>query len=57
MGDPRAVHEMARMVNRYNPQMLFLIETKRKSSEMEWLKSKLYFVNCLAVDSIGRVEG
>ena len=57
MGDPQVVHEMARMVNKYNPQMLFLIETKRKSLEMEWLKSKWCFDNCLAVDSIGRGGG
>ena len=53
----RAVHEVTKLVRKFNPQVLFLIETKRKSTEMEWLRSHWEFDNCFAVDSIGRGGG
>ena len=54
---PRAVHETTKMVRKYNPQVLFLIETKKKSTEMEWLRSRWHYDNCFAVDSVGRGGG
>ena len=57
LGNPRTVQKLANLVNRYNPLVLFLSETKRKSGEMEWLRSRWGFENCLAVDSVGRSGG
>ena len=45
------------MVRKFNPLVLFLIETKKKSTEMEWLRARWHFDNCLAVDSVGRGGG
>ena len=57
LGTPRAVHEVAKLVKKFNPQLLFLSETKKRSSEMEWLRSRWKFDNCFAVDSRGRAGG
>ena len=57
LGNPRTVQEVASLVKRYNPLILFLSETKRKSGEMEWLRSRWGFENCLTVDSVGRSGG
>ena len=48
---------MTKLVRKHNPQLLFLIETKRKSAEMEWLRSRWHFDCCLAVDYVGRGGG
>ena len=53
----RAVHEMTKLVKKFNPQVLFLIETKKKSTEMGWLRYRWRFDNCFAVDSIGKGGG
>ena len=42
------------MVMKFNPYVLFFIETKKKSTEMEWLRARWRFENCFAVDSVGR---
>ena len=57
LGTPRAVHEVAKLVKKFNPQLLFLSETKKRSSEMEWLRSRWKFDNCFAVDSRGKAGG
>ena len=57
LGAPLAVHEMAKLVRKHNPQVLFLMETKRKSNEMEWLRAKWGFDNCLTVECIRRGGG
>ena len=57
LGAPRAVHEMTKMVRKVNPLVLFLSETKKKSTEMEWLRYQWRYDNCLAVDSVGRGGG
>ena len=56
LGTFRAVHAVAKLVKKFNPQLLFLSETK-KSSEMEWLRSRWKFDHCFAVDSLGRAGG
>ena len=57
LGAPRAIRVMAKLVRIHNPQVLFLMETKRKSNEMEWLRSKWGFDNCLTMDCRGRGGG
>ena len=57
LGAFRAVREVTKMVKEYNLQILFLIETKRKRNEMDWLRSRWKFDNCVAVDCLGRGGG
>ena len=57
LGAFRAVREVTNLVNKFNPQVVFLMETKRKTNEMEWLRSKWKYDKCLTVKGIGRVGG
>lgn len=57
LGGPRTVHEVARMVKRYNPQILLLSETKRKCCEMESLRVRWGFNFCFSVECEGRRGG
>ena len=54
---PRTVHELTKLIRKFKPHIIFLIETKRKKSEMEWLRYKWDFSNCLTMDCIGRGGG
>lgn len=47
---------MAKMVNRYNPQILILIKTKRKQGVMESFRTSWRFDMCL-VDCEGKSSG
>ena len=53
LGAPHAVHELAKLVSNHNPQVLFLIETNRRSFEIEWLRVTC-LDKCFTVDYIGR---
>ena len=57
LGNPRTVHELTKLVKCYKPLMLFLCETKRKSSDMERLRVTWGFDCCMAVDAIGKGGG
>ena len=57
LGALRVVREVARLVAKFNPQLLFLIETKRKRTKMEWLRVRWKFDKCMAVDNKGRRGG
>ena len=57
LGALGAVREVTKLIKEYNPQVLFLIETKRKRHEMDWLRSRWRFNNCVAVESTGRGGG
>ena len=57
MRSPRSVHELTKMVRSYRPQILFLSETKRKSSKMVWLQHVWNFSGCFVVESRGRSGG
>ena len=48
---------MTNLVREHNPQVVFLMEIKRKLNEMDWLRSKWRFDKCLIVDGIGRGGG
>ena len=48
---------MTKLVKDYKPQVLFLIESKRKRHEMDWLRSRWNFNNCVAVECMGRAGG
>ena len=45
------------MVHQHKPLVVFLMETKRKNHEMEWLRSRWKFDNCFTVDGSGRGGG
>ena len=45
------------MVNRYKPLVVFLIKTKRKNHEMDWLRSRWKFDRCITVESVERGGG
>ena len=53
----RTVQEVAKLVTRFNLLVLFLSETKVKSSKMEWLRSKWGYDSCLIVEAVGRSGG
>ena len=57
LGSSRTVHELTKLLRKYKPQILFLIETKRKRAELEGLRNKWSFDYCLSVDCIGRAGG
>ena len=45
------------MVHQNKPLVVFLMETKRKNHEMEWLRSRWKFDRCFTVDGMGRGGG
>ena len=57
LGTLRAVREVANMVREFNPQVIFLMETKKKRQEMEWLRSRWRFDKVFTVDGVGRGGG
>ena len=57
LGTLRAVREVANMVREFNPQVIFLMETKRKRQEMEWLRLRWRFDKVFTVDGVGRGGG
>ena len=57
LGGLQAIHEMIKLVKKHNPLVLFLIMTKRKSAEMEWLRFRWCFDNYSIMDYVGRCGG
>ena len=53
LGSLRVVQEVTKMVTKYKPQVIFLIEMKRKNHKMEWLRSKWKFDRCFTMEEIG----
>jgi exonuclease III len=57
LGNPQTVRELHQMVKLKHPHFLFLIETKVKSSWLQWLRNTLGFAGLLTVDPVGRSGG
>ena len=57
LGLDAAVGELRDLVRSYNPAVVFLSETKKKSKAMDKLKWSLGFRNGVAVDCDGRSGG
>lgn len=57
MGSPRTFRDLANLVNCFQPQILFLSETKKDTSGMEFVKVHLRYHNCLTVMKGGRSGG
>jgi hypothetical protein len=53
LGSPQAVRALLRLTRIENPQIVFLMETRLKVNEVEGVRSKLGFKNCLTVDCRG----
>ena len=56
-GDSRSVRALHDMVRRWNPKVMFLIETKAKTRRMEGIKNRIGLTNGLIVPCVGRKGG
>ncbi|KAL4603668.1 hypothetical protein ACB092_10G140800 [Castanea dentata] len=57
LGNPRSVRALQDIVRRFNPKVVFLMETKAKVRHMERIKNRMGFANGLTVPSRGRSGG
>jgi exonuclease III len=57
LGLDAAVGELRDLCRSYNPEVVFLCETKKRAKEMDKLKWSLGFTNGVAVDCCGRSGG
>lgn len=57
LGNPRAVGRLKKLLSRERPDVIFLMETKLGSVEMNIIKNKLQFQNGYHVDAMGRSGG
>ena len=57
LGNPRSVRALHIMVQRWKPDIVFLMETKSKVNRMEKIKNRIGFANGLIVPSRGRSGG
>lgn len=48
---------LLKYLRRFNPEALFLMETRKNRFEMEMLRLRFGFDSCLTVDSIGQTGG
>ena len=57
LGNPWAVKALHDLVWRWNPKIVFLMETKLKKNRMERIKNRIGFANGLIVSNVGRSGG
>ena len=57
IGESRSVRALHDLVQRWNPKIVFLIETKSRKNHMERIKNRIGFANGLIVPSVGRSGG
>ena len=57
LGNPRSIKALHVMVQRWKPDIVFLMETKSKVKHMERIKNRVGFANGLIVPSRGRSGG
>src|SRR4051812_31146705 len=53
LGSPRAVRALLRLIRLKNPSIVFLMETRLKSDEVQRIKFKCSFDRCLVVECDG----
>jgi exonuclease III len=53
LGNPKTVRVLKKLLINYSPDLVFLMETKLKTSELDVNRIKWGFKNCLAVDCRG----
>lgn len=51
--EARVVREVSKLIRTFDPQVLFLMETLKKSEDMEHIKFLWKFESCLTVDFEG----
>ncbi|KAL9679841.1 hypothetical protein QQ045_017712 [Rhodiola kirilowii] len=54
LGRPRTVRALKDAVRAFSPQLICLMETKKKDSDSQWIKWNLGFHNCSLVGCRGR---
>ncbi|CAM8939724.1 unnamed protein product [Rhodiola kirilowii] len=57
LGRPRTVRALRDAIRAYSPQMVCLLETKRREVDRDWIQWKLGFCNCLMVGCRGLSGG
>lgn len=57
LGNLRTVRDLKRLLKDKCPKLVFLMENKLGSIQMEMIKHKLGFKNCFMVDSVGKGGG
>ncbi|XP_042974710.1 uncharacterized protein LOC122306347 [Carya illinoinensis] len=57
LGNPRAVHDLCLLVREKKPNLVFLIETKLRTSKFDSIKRKLGFDCCFAVEPLRKKGG
>lgn len=57
LGNPKIVQDLCLMTQDKLPNLIFIIETKTDRSKLDWVKRRLGFEGCLAVNSLGRKGG
>ena len=57
LGNPWSARALHDMVRRWNPKVVFLIETKAKNRRMERIKNRIGLANGLIVPCVGRKRG
>ena len=57
LGNPRSIRALHDMVRRWNPKVVFLIETKAKTRRVEGIKNRIGLTNGLIVPCVGRKGG
>ena len=55
--NPRTINALANVVNKEEPIVVFLMETKLKKDWLELIKEKCKMKNCFVVPSIGNSGG
>ena len=57
LGNPRSVRALRNLVQQWDPNFVFLLETKLKKKSMEKKKMSVGFINSLIIPSHGRSGG
>ena len=57
LGNPWSVKAPHDLVRRWNPKIVFLMETKSRKNRVERIKNRIGFANGLIVPSVGRSGG
>lgn len=57
IGKPRTIHTLLKYLRSTNPDVIFLMETKKNSHDMERIRLRLGMDSCLSIDAIGRSGG
>ncbi|KAF9620230.1 hypothetical protein IFM89_010965 [Coptis chinensis] len=57
MGSSEAIHSVLALVKKFDPDVLFLVETKLLYKKLKYVQKKLKYPQVFVVDHVGRSEG